>query len=203
MGTIRTTIAGVTFNNNDGSSRQSILKGMSKGRKLRFRDAATEEYPEAISVHNVKGDQLGFLPSEVAHYVRERSITPSDIKGEIHSIDTNKNSTALGCIINIDHGDLATGAVGYESVSYSGGIDWDAVRTYVRKSANERVTADDVRAYQNQTKPNYAKPSTTSSTPYEYNTSPSRKKAGNGGKAIVAMIWVILGLVLLLKFVFK
>lgn len=207
MGTIRTPVAGVTFQNDDGSSRQEILRGMSKGRKLRFRDAASAEHPEAISVHNVKGAQLGSLPSDVAHYVRERSVAPADLKGEVYSIAKNKNDSALGCIIDFEHGDLETGAVGYESVAYTGGIDWDAVRAYVGKGENERVTADDVRAYQSGARPAAAQTARPSVPPRpapaaESSSRPARK-SGSAGKAAIGCIWIVVVALILLKILWK
>lgn len=144
MGVIRSRVAGVTFSNDDGSSRQEILSRMSKRRKLRFRDAATDDHPNAISVHNVKGEQLGFLPSEISEYIRNKEIDPAKLSGEVYSVGNNKDRTYLGCLIDITHDLIESHAVGYQPLNYTGNQDWNSIREYTGKID---ITADDVDAY--------------------------------------------------------
>lgn len=144
MGTIRSRVAGVSFNNDDGSSRQEILSRMSKRRKLRFRDAATEEHPNAITVHNVKGEQLGFLPSEISEYIRSMKIDPADLSGEVFSVNQNKDRSSLGCLIDITNDSIESFAVGYKPHNYAGNQDWNSIREYTGKI---NITAADVDAY--------------------------------------------------------
>lgn len=154
MGVIHSRVAGVTFSNDDGSSRQEILSRMSKHRKLRFRDAATEDHPNAITVHNVKGEQLGFLPSEISEYIRGKEIDPSKLSGEVYSVGQNKERTYLGCLIDITHDSIENNAVGYQPRNYTGNQDWNSIREYTGKI---NITAEDVDAY-NEAKANVLTP---------------------------------------------
>lgn len=63
-------IAGVTFDNPDGTSRQSLVKTLRIREKLNLTDCSSPEYPEAIGIFNCASEQLGFLPKEDAQYVR-------------------------------------------------------------------------------------------------------------------------------------
>ena len=79
MGEIQTNVAGVTYSNEDGTSRQDILRGMTKNYKIKLRDEASEEFPEAIGVYNARGKRVGFLPKDVALHVRECGIDHPDM----------------------------------------------------------------------------------------------------------------------------
>lgn len=71
---IRTRVAGVTFCNEDGTNRQDLLRGMTTRYKIKLRDEASVEYPEAIGVYNARGKRLGFLPKNIALHIRECGI---------------------------------------------------------------------------------------------------------------------------------
>ena len=60
---IHTKIAGVSFDNNDGTSRQAILKALRPGDRLLLQHAPMPGHPEAIQVVTSWGRQAGFLPS--------------------------------------------------------------------------------------------------------------------------------------------
>lgn len=62
-GTIHTKIAGVSFMNDDGTSRQAILKSLRPGDQLFLRHVPIPGHPEAIQVITYKGQQVGHLPS--------------------------------------------------------------------------------------------------------------------------------------------
>ena len=79
MGEIQTNVAGVTYSNEDGTSRQDILRGMTKNYKIKLRDEASEEFPEAIGVYNARGKRVGFLPKDVAIHVRECGVDHPDM----------------------------------------------------------------------------------------------------------------------------
>ena len=65
-----TKIVGVSFDNEDGSSRQAYIKTLYPGEQLLLVDAATEEHPNAIAVYDSKDHQLGFLHDDLADDLR-------------------------------------------------------------------------------------------------------------------------------------
>lgn len=67
---IKSKIAGITFKNDDGTDRQSLVEELSVGDELSLQDMSSERYPEAIGVFNEFGDQLGFLPADLARQFR-------------------------------------------------------------------------------------------------------------------------------------
>lgn len=103
MSYVETRIAGVSFSNDNGESRQDILRSMRRHQHVKLRDMASAEYPEAIGVFNVKGQQLGFLPANVARDIRSRIRDLSDIHGQITSIGSPDGSKNIGCYIRLLH----------------------------------------------------------------------------------------------------
>lgn len=71
MRPIYTKLVGVTFANEDGSSRQEIISALSAGDKLHLVDLASEKYPEAIGVLNSKNQHCGNLRKDLALSLRE------------------------------------------------------------------------------------------------------------------------------------
>ena len=66
MGAWRVRIAGVTFSNPDGSSRQAILRDCRAGEPVTLqREWGNEHDPNAIAVHVDRG-QIGYVPAGVA-----------------------------------------------------------------------------------------------------------------------------------------
>ncbi len=61
---------GVRFNNEDGSSRQAIIKTLKPGDDLLFKPAPSKEYPDTIGVFTSKGKQIGFLNSALLKDLR-------------------------------------------------------------------------------------------------------------------------------------
>ena len=82
-----TKVVGVTFNNDDGTSRQNIIKNCKAGEDIIFKPVPTKEYPDAIGVFNKKGQQLGHLSQGVAAEIKNKygynlmSVTISNITG--------------------------------------------------------------------------------------------------------------------------
>lgn len=60
---VHTKIAGVSFMNDDGTSRQAIVKSLRPGDRLFLQHAPTPDHPEAIQVITSWGRQAGYLPS--------------------------------------------------------------------------------------------------------------------------------------------
>ena len=62
--TFRTTLAGVTYPNLDGTNRQIILKSIRPGEQLRLeRDSTNPHDKHAVAVFRSSGVQLGFIPA--------------------------------------------------------------------------------------------------------------------------------------------
>lgn len=82
-----TKVVGVTFNNDDGTSRQSIIMNCEAGEYIIFKLMPTAEYPDAIGVFNKRGQQLGYLSAELAAVIKNKyvynpmSVTVSNITG--------------------------------------------------------------------------------------------------------------------------
>ncbi len=82
-----TKVVGVTFNNDDGTSRQAIIKNCKAGEDIIFKPVPTAEYPDAIGVFNKRGQQLGHLSAELAAEIKNKygynpmSVTVSNITG--------------------------------------------------------------------------------------------------------------------------
>ena len=85
-----TKVVGVTFNNDDGTSRQSIIKSCKAGEDIIFKPVPTKEYPDAIGVFNKKGQQLGHLSQGVA----------AEIKNTVSNI-TGGGDLSYGCNLHI------------------------------------------------------------------------------------------------------
>lgn len=96
-----TTIAGVSFNNDDGSSRQEYVSGLMKGEILTLRNAATTEHPEAIAVYNKFGHQLGFLPKDVALPLRRCLIPFSSVVCMVKYVGRRSTAAPYGASIVI------------------------------------------------------------------------------------------------------
>ena len=82
-----TKVVGVTFGNDDGSSRQEIIKGCKVGEDIIFKPVPTKDYPDAIGVFNMRGQQLGHINAELAAELKEKyganpmSVTINNITG--------------------------------------------------------------------------------------------------------------------------
>lgn len=82
-----TKIVGVTFGNDDGSSRQAIIKKSKEGEDIILKPVPTDEYPDAIGVFNKRGEQLGHISAELATELKNKysnnpmSVTINNITG--------------------------------------------------------------------------------------------------------------------------
>lgn len=82
-----TKVVGVTFGNDNGTSRQEIIKGCKAGEDIIFKPVPTAEYPDAIGVFNKRGQQLGHLNAELAAEMKNKypnnpmSVTINNITG--------------------------------------------------------------------------------------------------------------------------
>lgn len=80
-------VVGVTFNNDNGTSRQEIIRNCKIGEDVIFKPTPTEKYPDAIGVFNTQGEQLGNLNADLAAELKRKyplnpmSVTISNITG--------------------------------------------------------------------------------------------------------------------------
>lgn len=80
-------VVGVTFGNDDGTSRQEIIKTCNPGDDLILKPVPTMEYPDAIGVFTKSGKQLGHINAELAAELKgdypnnPMSVTVNNITG--------------------------------------------------------------------------------------------------------------------------
>lgn len=94
-----TKVVGVTFGNDNGSSRQAIIKTLKSGDVLVAKPVPTPEYPDAIGVFTKRGKQLGHLSASVAAEI-SRDYPNNPIKVTVNNI-TGGGNYNYGCNINI------------------------------------------------------------------------------------------------------
>ncbi len=66
---IKTKVAGVTFNNPDGRSRQRILKKCREGDTLLLRPQPIKGHPHAVAVCRRNGQQIGNIRSHLSEQI--------------------------------------------------------------------------------------------------------------------------------------
>ena len=67
-----TKVVGVTFGNDDGTSRQEIIKSCKSGDDIILKPVPTTEFPDAIGVFKKDGKQLGHINADLAAELKER-----------------------------------------------------------------------------------------------------------------------------------
>lgn len=94
-----TKVVGVTFNNDDGTSRQAIIERCKPGEDIIIKPVPTKEYPDAIGVFNKRGEQLGHLGAELASEIKTKwGYNPMSIT--IAAL-TGGGDRAYGCNLHI------------------------------------------------------------------------------------------------------
>ncbi len=66
-----TKVVGVTFGNDDGSSRQDIIRKCNIGDDLVLKPTPSKEFPESIGVFTVDGKQLGNLNADLSNEIHK------------------------------------------------------------------------------------------------------------------------------------
>ncbi len=110
MGKITVNVAGVTFENPDGSNRQEILASMyGRENRLYIEDAATTRFPEAIAVYNEHYEQIGYLPADIAKTVRQKGMPISSILVQECRVFYWKphNGSIAGMLVNVDESGIS------------------------------------------------------------------------------------------------
>lgn len=94
-----TKVVGVTFGNDNGTSRQAIIKTLKHGDVLVAKPVPTPEYPDAIGVFTKRGKQIGHLSASVAAEI-SRDYPNNPIKVTVNNI-TGGGDHNYGCNINV------------------------------------------------------------------------------------------------------
>ncbi|MDQ1002776.1 hypothetical protein QFZ28_003176 [Neobacillus niacini] len=105
--TFFTKVAGVTFSNEDGSDRQSILKHCHTGESLLLIPAPNPDHPEAIKVCRNNKEQLGWLKSHVAEKMNpllKRGKKVTAVISELTGGTEEKPTKGCNIQITIDEG---------------------------------------------------------------------------------------------------
>lgn len=92
-------VVGVTFNNDDGSSRQKIISKLKAGDELVFRPVSVQGHPEAVGVFTTGGKQLGHLTAELAGELRNKYPT-NPVSATVAQV-TGGGDRSYGCNIHI------------------------------------------------------------------------------------------------------
>jgi len=96
-----TNIAGVSFTNCDGSSRQEVVKHLFTGEQLFLKDESSTEFPEAIGVFNGIGEMIGYLPKTTAQQMRAQNINFQELHCLVRASGRSSNSGVYGATIVI------------------------------------------------------------------------------------------------------
>ena len=104
---MNTKIVGVTFPNPDGSSRQQILKRMRRA-ECEYEAVYLEPEPDnphdknAVKVLNIKGEQMGYLSSDLAADILKMLSEGKEFSAVITSFTGGeKDKPIVGCNIEI------------------------------------------------------------------------------------------------------
>ena len=96
------TIAGVSYRNPDGSSRQELLKKCERGDILVLRREPDNPYgPMAIAVHRESGEQLGYIRKEVSACMAPLMDGGVQFTATVDSVGEPEGASLLGCAIDI------------------------------------------------------------------------------------------------------
>ncbi|MBI4188424.1 MAG: HIRAN domain-containing protein [Chloroflexi bacterium] len=100
-GLFHTKVVGVTFNNDDGTSRQEILQKCSPGEGLILSHAPIPEDKNAVKVSRATGEQVGWLSRWNAQEIAPILKRGQEVVAEIAAITGGGDEQSLGCTIII------------------------------------------------------------------------------------------------------
>jgi hypothetical protein len=103
---MKTKVAGVTKDNDDGRNRQDILREMKArecvGEKLFLEHEKNNPYdPHAIRILNKEGQQIGYLKKDYSKDVAKMIKKGLDVYAVVTEITGGTNSKNLGCNIDL------------------------------------------------------------------------------------------------------
>lgn len=96
---IHTKVVGVTFGNNDGSSRQKYISQCKEGQQVQLIPMNDPEHPESTGVFTMNGKQLGHLTADMAHLLHTEGMG-KPIQAVIANI-TGGGDRNYGCNLHI------------------------------------------------------------------------------------------------------
>jgi hypothetical protein len=101
--TIRTKVVGVTFENDDGSSRQEVIENCIEGEEIILVHAPSKRFPEALEVHRTNNEQLGHINAELAHDLLQKFNAGYNYAASILEVTGgDEDRPTYGCNIEID-----------------------------------------------------------------------------------------------------
>lgn len=100
-GQFYTNIAGVSFDNEDGSNRQSILRECKTGEKLILTHYPIPEDINAVKVTRLNGQQIGWLNKLNAREIAPYLDRGESVEAEITSLGNSKIGKPIWCNILI------------------------------------------------------------------------------------------------------
>lgn len=101
LGSFYSKVAGVTFNNNDGTSRQKILSQCQVGEYLYARHEPIRGHPEAVALYRANGEQVGWLNAGIAAEIAERLDKGAQVDVMISDLTGGSFGKTRGCNILI------------------------------------------------------------------------------------------------------
>lgn len=98
-------IAGESFNNDDGSSRQKIIKRCSQGDLLDLRREPDNPYDaNAVAVFTATGKQVGYLSKDNAEWVAEVMDSGEAVSARVRSTARPAHGRPYGMVIDLTKG---------------------------------------------------------------------------------------------------
>lgn len=100
---IKTKVVGVSFKNDNGTSRQKYISKSFVGEKIHIIHKPIKGHPNALAVYNSRHCQIGHLSSELASEVVKDMNKDYIVLGKITSITGGeKEKPTLGCNIELE-----------------------------------------------------------------------------------------------------
>lgn len=94
-------MVGVSYDNDDGTSRQAIIRWCQEGEKIKLvRDPSNRYDPDAVKVCRITGEQIGFLSRDDNFHLRKNledyNVEIASINGDVRGKPTRGVVLRLG-----------------------------------------------------------------------------------------------------------
>lgn len=99
--TFHSKVVGVTYQNDDGSDRQKLLKKCKVGEKLNLIREPVPEDENGVKVCRLNGEQIGWLKRAVAREITSLLYAGGEAEVEITDLTGGDAGQSLGCNIKI------------------------------------------------------------------------------------------------------
>lgn len=124
-------VVGVSFNNDDGSSRQEILSTLSNGEALLLEYFEFENEP-AYAVKTALGEQIGNLPKNLSSDIYRR-FRDCYFAAQVNHMTGGSDGKKYGCVIDVYIYDREPDFIGTHTASTNAGVS-SAIATMSDKS---------------------------------------------------------------------